>query len=82
MNPASIDGSIFTITGAGSAAVTGVVTYDASSDPAIFTPASSLALSPKYTDSSVGICPNMLPPFHKRWIQPPSTPQPSRLRPV
>ncbi len=49
MNPASIDGSTFTVTGAGTAAVTGVVTYDASSDTAIFTPASSLALSTKYT---------------------------------
>jgi hypothetical protein len=49
MNPASIDGSTFTVTGAGGAAVTGVVTYNASSDTAIFTPASRLALSTQYT---------------------------------
>lgn len=49
MNPASIDGSTFTVTGPGSAAVTGVVTFDASSDTAIFTPASTLALSTLYT---------------------------------
>jgi Ice-binding-like/Bacterial Ig-like domain len=49
MNPASIDGSTFTVTGPGSAAVTGVVTFDASSDTAIFTPASSLALNTMYT---------------------------------
>lgn len=49
MNPASIDGSTFTLTGPGGAAVTGVVTYDASSDTAIFTPAGSLAFSTLYT---------------------------------
>jgi hypothetical protein len=49
MNPASIDGSSFSVTSAGGAAVTGVVTYNASSDTAIFTPASRLALSTQYT---------------------------------
>ncbi len=49
MNPASIDGSTFMVTGPGSAAVTGVVTFDASSDTAIFTPATALALSTLYT---------------------------------
>jgi len=48
MNPASIDGSTFTLTGSG-AAVQGVVTYDASSDTAIFTPSGPLALSTLYT---------------------------------
>jgi len=48
MNPASIDGSTFTVMGP-TAAVTGVVTYDATSDTAIFTPASALALSTSYT---------------------------------
>jgi len=49
MNPVSIDSSTFTVTGPGTAAVAGVVTYDASSDTAIFTPASPLALSTLYT---------------------------------
>jgi Ice-binding-like/Bacterial Ig-like domain len=49
MNPASIDGASFTVTGPGTAAVAGVVTYDASSDTAIFTPGSPLALSTLYT---------------------------------
>lgn len=48
MNPASIDGSSFTVTGSGTA-VPGVVTYDVSSDTAIFTPANPLALSTLYT---------------------------------
>jgi hypothetical protein len=48
MNPASIDGSSFTVTGSGTA-VSGVVTYDVSSDTAIFTPANPLALSTLYT---------------------------------
>ena len=48
MNPTSIDGSTFTVTAAG-AAVQGVVTYDASSDTAIFTPNNALALSTAYT---------------------------------
>ena len=49
MNPASIDGASFTVTGPGTAAVAGAVTYDGSSDTAIFTPASPLALSTLYT---------------------------------
>ena len=49
MNPATIIGATFTLTGPGTAAVAGVVSYDASSDTAIFTPASSLALSTLYT---------------------------------
>lgn len=49
MNPASIDGSTFTVTGPGSAAVAGQVTYDASSDTAVFTPSNPLALSTLYT---------------------------------
>jgi hypothetical protein len=48
MNPATINGSTFTLTGP-SAAVTGVVTYDASSNTAIFTPSSTLALNTLYT---------------------------------
>jgi hypothetical protein len=49
MNPASIDGATFTLTGPGTAAVAGVMAYDSSSDTAIFTPASPLALSTLYT---------------------------------
>ncbi len=49
MNPTSNDGSTFTVAGPGTAAVAGVVTYDASSNTAIFTPASPLALSTLYT---------------------------------
>jgi hypothetical protein len=45
----SIDGSTFTVVGPGTAAVAGVVTYDATSDTAIFTPASPLALGTLYT---------------------------------
>src|ERR1700719_2552149 len=48
MNPATINGSTFTLTGP-SAAVTGVVTYDASSNTAIFTPSSTLALNTLFT---------------------------------
>jgi hypothetical protein len=48
MNPPTIDGSTFTLT-APSGTVQGVVTYDASSDTAIFTPNSALALSTVYT---------------------------------
>jgi hypothetical protein len=49
MNPASIDGATFTLIGPGSTAVAGQVTYDATSDTAIFTPPSPLALSSVYT---------------------------------
>ena len=48
MNPVSIEGSTFTLTASGTA-VPGVVTYDASSDTAIFTPSNSLAQSTAYT---------------------------------
>ncbi len=49
MNPSSIDGTTFTLTGPGSSPVAGQVTYNASSDTAIFTPSSGLALSTVYT---------------------------------
>ena len=49
MNAATIDGATFTLTGPGLAAVTGVVSYDAPSDTATFTPSISLALSAIYT---------------------------------
>jgi hypothetical protein len=47
MNPATIDGTTFTLTGPGTAPVTGVVTYSAST--ATFTPASALTLNTLYT---------------------------------
>jgi hypothetical protein len=49
MNPATINGTTFTLTGPASTPVAGVVTYDASSDTATFTPANALALSTPYT---------------------------------
>jgi len=49
MNPATINGTTFTVSGPGGAAVTGVVTYVASSDTATFTPSSTLALNTAYT---------------------------------
>ena len=49
MNPASIDGVTFTLTGPGTAAVAGVVSYSASSNTATFTPTSTLALGTIYT---------------------------------
>jgi len=49
MNPATIDGTTFTLTGPGTTPVAGLVTYDAASDTAIFTPSSGLALSTVYT---------------------------------
>jgi hypothetical protein len=49
MNPSTIDGATFTLMGPGTASVAGVVSYDASSDTAIFTPSTSLALSTLYT---------------------------------
>ena len=49
MNPATIDGTTFTLMGPGTAAVAGVVSYDGSSDTAIFTPSSRLALNSVYT---------------------------------
>jgi len=45
MDPSSIDGTTFTLTGPGSSPVAGEVTYDASSNTAIFTPSSGLPLS-------------------------------------
>ena len=49
MNPASINGTTFTLAGPGAAPVAGVVTYDAPSNTAIFTPSVSLALNTAYT---------------------------------
>ena len=49
MNPSSIDGTTFTLTGPGSSPVAGQVTYDASSNTAIITPSSSLALNTVYS---------------------------------
>jgi hypothetical protein len=49
MNPATINSSTFTVTGPSSAAVTGTVSYDASSVTSIFTPSSTLALNTAYT---------------------------------
>jgi len=51
MNPATINSTTFTLTSPGTppVAVAGVVTYNASSNTAIFTPASALALSTPYT---------------------------------
>jgi hypothetical protein len=49
MNPATINGTTFTLTGPGTTPVAGVVTYDASSNTATFTPSSALALSTPYT---------------------------------
>jgi hypothetical protein len=49
MNPATIDGTTFTLTGPGTAPVVGVVTYSASNNTATFTPSSALALSTLYT---------------------------------
>ncbi len=49
MNPATIDGTTFTLAGPGTTVVTGVVTYAAASNTATFTPSSALALSTAYT---------------------------------
>ncbi|MGP0021213.1 MAG: ice-binding family protein [Candidatus Sulfotelmatobacter sp.] len=49
MNPATISGTTFTLTGPGSAAVVGVVSYDAASKTATFAPSASLALDTMYT---------------------------------
>src|ERR1039458_6471256 len=49
MNSTSINGATFTLTGPGTTPVAGVVTYDASSKTATFTPSSPLALSTLYT---------------------------------
>jgi hypothetical protein len=49
MNPATIDGTTFTLAGPGTTAVTGVVTYAAAGNTATFTPSSALALGTLYT---------------------------------
>jgi hypothetical protein len=49
MNPATISAATFTLTGPGTTAVAGVVTYDAPSNTATFTPTIALALSTPYT---------------------------------
>jgi len=49
MNSTSINGTTFTLAGPDSTPVTGVVTYDATSDTATFAPSSPLALSTSYT---------------------------------
>ena len=49
MNPSTIDSSTFTLTGPGTTPVSGQVTYDPTSNSAIFTPASTLAVSTTYT---------------------------------
>ena len=49
MNSTSISGTTFTLTGPGTTPVAGIVTYDASSNTATFTPSSALALSTVYT---------------------------------
>ena len=49
MNPATINGTTFTLTGPGTTSVAGVVTYDAPSNTATFTPSVALALSTPYT---------------------------------
>lgn len=49
MTPATIDTATFTVTGPGSTAVTGVVTYVAAGSIATFTPAANLAPSTVYT---------------------------------
>lgn len=49
MNPATINGTTFMVSGPGPSAVTGIVTYNASSNTAIFTSSSTLALNTAYT---------------------------------
>lgn len=49
MNRASINGSTFKLTGPGTTPVIGVVSYDSSTDTAIFTPAAVLATGVLYT---------------------------------
>src|SRR6202795_1455105 len=49
MNPASINSGTFTLTGPGTTAVAGTVSYDAARNTAIFTPSSALAFSTLYT---------------------------------
>jgi hypothetical protein len=49
MNPATIDAATFTVTGPGSTAVNGVVSYVAAGSVATFTPAANLTPSTTYT---------------------------------
>ncbi len=49
MDPSSINGTTFTVTGPGTTAVAGTVAYDASSMVATFTPTSSLAYNTVYS---------------------------------
>ena len=49
MNPSTINSSTFTLAAAGGAAVTGTVTFAASTSVATFTPSASLAVSTQYT---------------------------------
>jgi hypothetical protein len=49
MNPATINGSTFTLSGPGGVSVAGAVTYTAATHTATFTPSTSLASSTKYT---------------------------------
>jgi hypothetical protein len=49
MNPSTIDSSTFTLTGPGTTPVSGQVTYDPTSNSAIFTPEGSLVPSTTYT---------------------------------
>ena len=49
MDPATINGTTFTLTGPGATPVAGAVTYAAASNSAVFTPASNLAASTLFT---------------------------------
>jgi hypothetical protein len=49
MNPVTMNASTFTLAGPGSTPVAGTVSYNATSNTAIFTPASALAFSTLYT---------------------------------
>jgi len=49
MDPSSINGTTFTVTGPGTTAVAGTVAYDAASKVATFTPSSSLAYNTVYS---------------------------------
>jgi hypothetical protein len=49
MNPATINATTFTLTGPGTASVTGLVVYDAADYAATFMPSSTLALNTLYT---------------------------------
>jgi hypothetical protein len=49
MNPATVDGTTFTVTGGGGTAVAGTVSYSAGNDTAYFSPSASLPLNTTYT---------------------------------